>query len=156
MTKAQKQIANENGLDHQTVAYRVKVKGESIEKATSYPPIGRYSSVVNGKKITKAQIEIAEGNGINRNTLKHRLYSNYSVEEAINQPVRVKHSSTDDDMDDESLLEVVGRIKYMQQSDMIYPPTLTKPMEKRLKQMGVSYSDVKPVEVDVSDLKEFA
>lgn len=150
MTAEQQAIADANNLAQQTISYRVRNKGETLDQAISYPPKGGAVRHINGKRITEEEIDLAERNGIIWNTLKHRIYAGWSVQKAITEPIRPwphgrKKNSQENGVGESrfskaEVIELIGRMKAM---DIAY----TKPVLKRAKEYGLSLDSIAPVEV---------
>ncbi|WP_411842143.1 hypothetical protein [Salinicoccus sp. HZC-1] len=150
MTAEQQAIADANNLAQQTISYRVRNKGETLDQAISYPPKGGAVRHINGKRITEDEIDLAEWNGIIWNTLKHRIYAGWDVQRAITEPIRPwphgqKHKRIGNEPDNArfskaEVIELIGRMKAM---NIAY----TKPVLKRAKEYGLSLDSIAPVEV---------
>lgn len=86
LTDEQMEKVESIGLKKQTVRNRVE-KGESIEKAISYP--ARKS-----RKWDKKDIEEAKANGISESAFRKRvLYNDYTVEDAKISPLYSKRTT---------------------------------------------------------------
>jgi len=150
MTAEQQEIAAANHLKLQTISYRVRSKGESLDQAISYPPKGGGVRMIHGQRITAEEIELAERNGIIWNTLKHRIYAGWSVKKAISEPIRPwphgrKKKSQEKGADEArfskaEVIELIGRMKTL---DIPF----TKSVLIRAKEYGLSLESIQPVEV---------
>lgn len=149
-------IAEENGIDFDNMKQRKRLgwtnediitrpvarKGIGVKKGTKF-------KAVESQFFTQEEQKQAFENGILYTHMINRLrQGGWTTEEIITTPI----GGTRNRMQEKELREVVGRIKYMQNSDMDYPPPITVSMQKRLDEYGIDIGQVEEVYVDLSDI----
>lgn len=148
-------IAESNGISVTHMLQRKKL-GWPIEDIITKPVARKGIGVnkvkefkaVESKFFTEEEQKQAFANGILYRQMINRLRQGWLREEILTTPV----GDSPKKMRKEELLEVVGRIKYMQNSDFPYPPPITVSMQKRLDEYDIDIGQVEEVYVDLSDI----
>lgn len=140
-----KQVAKQNNIKYVNFKNRLKM-GWSAEKAATTP--------VYKKRITPEIVERASKNGINYDLLENRLNNGWSVERAVSQPKKGKDRVEDPRIPKDELIELLGRVKYLRNIGVAYPPPITKLMQKRMDEYGIAYDDVEEVYVESEAFEE--
>lgn len=151
LTKAQKQIADDNGINRNTLGSRLK-KEWTIEEAITTKTSSKYSRknrkrTLYGVELSEEDIEIAKKNGIANKTLQGRFKQGWDKERAIHTPTRKQSRGyvppPKPEIEGEELLKIIGRIKYLQKKDKSFPMPIPKPLLIKLKQTGRTLDDVR-------------
>lgn len=150
LTKVQKQIADDNGINRKTLGSRLK-HGWSIEDAIHTKTNSRYSRLnrtrnLYGVELSEDDIKTAQSNGIPNKTLQGRFKQGWEKERAINTAVRKSSHAygppPKPNIEEDELLKIIGRIKYLQKKDKSFPMPIPKPLLIKLKQTGRTLDDV--------------
>lgn len=153
LTEAQKKIADDNGIKRKTLGSRLS-KGWSIEDAIMTKTNSRYSRLnrtrtIYGVELSEEDMETAKRNGIATKTLQGRFKQGWGKERAIHTPVRQSDRKygppPKPTIEEDELLKIVGRIKYLQKKDKSFPMPVPKPLLIKLKQTGRTLDDVRAV-----------
>lgn len=153
LTEDQKKIADDNGIKRKTLGSRLS-KGWSIEDAIMTKTNSRYSRLnrtrtIYGVELSEEDMETAKRNGIATKTLQGRFKQGWEKERAIHTPVRKSDRKygppPKPTIEEEELLTIVGRIKYLQKKDKSFPMPVPKPLLIKLKQTGRTLDDVRAV-----------
>ncbi|GAA3723023.1 hypothetical protein GCM10022378_11370 [Salinicoccus jeotgali] len=126
------QMAAENGVSDNTFGARLKA-GWTLEKAATTP-------ILNQKSLDADLIQKAERNGISYALLYNRIRKGWNEERAATEKVE----KPKEDMTDEEVLEVIGRIKTMRKLNKEFPMTYPAPMVERITAMGMTVDEVEP------------
>lgn len=154
LTKSQKQIADDNGINRKTLGSRLK-NGWKIEKAITSKTNSKYSRrnrkrTLYGVELSEEDIEIAKKNGIANKTLQGRFKQGWDKERAIHTPTRKQSRGyvppSNPEIEGEELLKIIGRIKYLQMQEKDFPMPIPKPLLIKLKRTGRTLDDVQALE----------
>lgn len=116
-------------------------------------------------ELTEAQIRKANAMGLKISTIKSRYYRGWTLEDALSVPLVNRGGNVGKNgykgpeiepplkTTRKELIGEVGRIKYMQSTDMHTPPCITKLMRLRMKEFGIKESDIQPIPVDMDGIK---
>lgn len=126
--------------------------------------------IVKGKYLTDEQVRLMEKNNLDANNVRSRLNADWSFDDAVGTPKgearkptkivkkpKVKkrkplipvHKRRLHKDGPEEIKDMIGRIKYMQSTDMLNPPVITGRMKARAKEYNINIDKVKMVEVDL-------
>lgn len=147
LTEAQSSIAEENGITRKALGSRLEY-GWSVEKAISTPPIRKKGvRTFYRVRVTDEDLERAEQNGISEKTLKSRCKKGWDLERAITQPYQKQQSGKRKSrevrhIEDDELIAIIGRIKYLRMQEKDFPMPIPKPLLIKLKQTGRTLDDV--------------
>ena len=140
-------LAEQNGISKNTFMSRL-YRGWSVDEACEAKPQPKVElpDWVRSK---------AEENGISYKVLHARLSNGWSYERACTQGTshksrvrpKVYEKVAERTMPDEEVIAILGRIKYTHMAGMKYPLPVTKPLQKRMKDMNITMADIEPVEV---------
>ena len=141
-------LAEQNGIGKDTFMSRL-YRGWSVDKACEAKPQPKV-------ELPDWVRKQAESNGISYKVLHARLSNGWSYERACTQGTshkarvrpKVYEKVAEKEMSDEEVLEIIGRIKYLNKKELKeFPIIIPQPMRKRIEQMNMSVDEIEEVRV---------